>query len=159
MTTVGNWRTVQVTGTMSERDAVALRQYLGYSHRFITSGEARDPAWDHFGPLSFNRDQPSLCGLNDWPAARVARSGNLAERDYDVDDVGECLSELVKVAPSMLLVVHCGGDYESLDCVATIRVGEGLVAAVPPEVERIDPMGDGQATLNALQALSGRYWQ
>jgi hypothetical protein len=146
-----------MTGTMSERDAAALRQYLGYSHRFISSGEARDPAWDHFGPLSFDRDQPSLCGLNDWPAAKVARSGNLAERDYSVEDVGECLSGLVAVAPTMLLVIHCGGERESTECVATIRVGEGLVAVGPPEVQAIEPMSDAEATVNMFRALTGGY--
>lgn len=151
---MGNWRTVNMTGTMNERDAAALRQYLGYSHRFITSGAARDPAWDHFGPLSFCRDQPSLCGIGDWPAPTVNRAGNLAERDYSVERVAEHLRELLTVAGTMLLKVHCGGDYESLDCVATISAGEGLVAIGKPEMERIGAMSDEQAELNAIRALS-----
>jgi len=149
---MGNWRTVNLSGTMSARDASALRDWLGYSYRVRD-----DPAMHRFGPLSFSRDQPSICGLNDWPAPVMNRAGNLAERDYDVDDVAECLRSLVEVAPSMLLVVHCGGDWESLDCVATIRVGEGLVAVGKPEVERIAEMGDAQATVNMLRALTGGY--
>lgn len=139
---MGNWMTVNMTGSMTEQDAAALREYLGYSLR------ARDdPAWDRFGPLSFSRDQPSLCGLNDWPAATVSRNGNVAEE----------LATLVKVAGSMLLTVHCGGDYESLDCVATIRVGEGLVSLGKPEVARIGEIGDDQAVANMFRALSGGY--
>lgn len=137
---------------MTAQDAEALREYLGYSFR-----ARNDPAREHFGPLSYCREQPSLCGLNDWPAPVVNRAGNLAERDYDVDDVAEELRKLVAVAPSMLLTVHCGGERESTDCIATIRGGEGLVVVGKPEVKTIKAMGDGQATLNMLRALSGGY--
>lgn len=147
---MGNWRTVNLSGTMSERDAEALREWLGYSFRVRD-----DPAAGRFGPLSFSRDQPSICGLNDWPAPVMSRAGNLAERDYDVEDVADCLRGLVEVAPSMLLVIHCGGDWEGLDCVATIRVGEGLVAVGRPEVEKIAKIGDDQALLNMLRAIAG----
>jgi hypothetical protein len=149
---VGNWRTVNIAGTMTGGDAAHLRAYLGYSFRVRD-----DPAMSRFGPLSFSRDQPSLCGLNDWPNQAVSRAGNLAERGYDPDDVAQHLRELVTVAGSMMLAVHCGGDYEALDCVATIRVGEGLVAVGKPEVERIREMGDEQAAMNAIRALSGGY--
>ena len=149
---MGNWMTVNMSGTMTEQDAAALREYLGYS--FQVRG---DPAMGRFGPLSFNREQPSICGLNDWPAPEVARAGNLAERGFDVADVAEELRTLVTVAGSMMLTVHCGGDNESLDCVATIRVSEGLVSAGKPEVERLEEIGDTQALANMLRALSGGY--
>jgi hypothetical protein len=154
---MGNWRTVNVTGTMSEQDAAALRQYLGYpdlSRYRPDLGMPRDPAMDHFGPLSFCREKPSLAGLGDWPAPVVNRAGNLAERGYSVEDVAETLPELLPLAGSMLLTVHCGGDCESLDCIATIRVGEGLVAVGKPEVAQIEAMSDEQAELNVLRALS-----
>lgn len=147
---MGNWRTVNVTGTMTGADAERLRDYLGYSYRV-----RGDPAMKHFGPLSFSRDQPSVCGLGDWPAPQVARAGNLAERDYSVEDVAGCLRDLVSVAGSMLLTVHCGGDRESLDCVATIHVGEGLVAVGRPEVEKLAEIGDMQMMLNFLDVLGG----
>ena len=149
---MGNWRTVNMTGTMTGADAAALREYLGYSFRVRD-----DPAMNRFGPLSFSRDQPSLCGINDWPAPEVNRTGNLAERGYDVDDVADELRKLTAVARSMMLVVHCGGDYESLDCVATIRVGEGLVAVGKPEVEKLAGIDDDQALANMFRALSGGY--
>ena len=150
---MGNWRTVNIAGTMSEQDAAALREYLGYPG-YWDPGKADHPAWKHFGPLSFCRDQPSLAGIGDWPAPVVNRAGNLAERGYDPEDVAAQLRELLGFAGSMLLKVHCGGDYESLGCVATVSVGEGLVAVGKPEVERIEPMGEAQATLNVLRALS-----
>lgn len=151
---MGNWRTVNMTGTMTEQDAAALREYLGY--RSYRSGDrTTDPAFQRFGPLSFCRDQPSICGVNAWPAAAVMRSGNLAERDYDVEDIAAHLRELVIVAPSMLLAVHCGGEYESLDCVATIRVGEGMVAVGKPEVEKLAEIGEDQQLGNLFRALTG----
>lgn len=146
---MGNWRTVNVKGSMTREDVAALRAYLGYS---FTPG---DEAMGRFGPLSFARAQPSICGLNDWPAETMDRAGNLAERGYSVDAVAEHLRELVDIAGSMLLVVHCGGEYESEECVATIRVGEGLVAVGKPEVKRVGGMSDEQMTGNFLRALSG----
>lgn len=144
---MGNWRTVNITGTMSQQDAVALRDWLGYSH------EPGDPAWERFGPLSFNRVQPSICGINNWVGPKVSVSGNLAERDYTPEDVRDELEKLLRIAPTMMLVVHCGGDWESDECVATIRTGEGLAVLLPPEVEKIEPMSDTQAQLNMLRAL------
>lgn len=149
---MGNWRTVNLIGTMTEQDAAKLRDYLGYSH------ELADPGWKRFGPLSFNRHQPSMCGINAWPARAMDVVGNLAERGYDVEDVAEHLRELVEIAGSMLLKVHCGGDYESLDCVATVSVGEGVVAVGKPDVEQLKPISDAQVELNVIRALSaGRY--
>jgi hypothetical protein len=149
---MGNWRTVNITGTMTEDDASALRGYLGYNY------EAGDPAMSRFGPLSFSREKPSLCGLNDWPAPVVNRNGNLAERDYDPQDVVIHLRELIVIAPSMQLVIHCGGEYESLNCVATIRAGNGLVCRMKqPEVRQIHGIDDEQATRNLIRALSGGY--
>lgn len=152
---MGNWRTVNITGTMSERNATVLREYLGYPGYWHRDRHDH-PAWQHFGPLSFCRDQPFLAGIGDWPAPAVNRAGNLAERDYDVEDVAATLRELLPLAGTMLLKVHCGGDWESLECVATISVGEGLVAIGKPEVERLQPMSDEQAELNVIRALSAR---
>lgn len=149
---MGNWRTVNITGTMTEADAAALREYLGYTY------EDGDSAWARFGPLSFCRGKPSLCGINRWPAAKIDVIGNLAERDYDPDDVVKHLRELIRIAPSMSLVIHCGDDYESLNCIATIRVGEGLVCRMKqPEVQQVKSISDEQATVNLIQALSGNY--
>jgi len=145
---MGNWRTVNVTGTIAEAEIKPLRERLGYSHRRGWLSEQQ------FGPLSFNIDQPSLCGLNDWVRPAVSAIGNLAERDYTPEDVRSELEELLLIAPSMMLVVNCGADYESDECVATIRTGEGLAVLLPPEVERIQGISDEQATVNLLRALA-----
>lgn len=144
--------TINLVGTMTGQDTAKLHNYLGYSH------EPGDPGWERFGPLSFNRRQPSLCGINAWPSPTMDAVGNLAERGYDVEDVANHLRELVQIAGSMLLKVHCGGDYESLDCIATVSVGEGVVAVGKPEIEQLKPLSDAQAELNLIRALTApRY--
>lgn len=126
---MGNWRTVNIVGTMSPQDAQALRAHLGYP------GYWKDVD-------------------NDWPAESMDRAGNLAERDYDAQDVADTLRELLAVAPSMDLKVHCGGEYESLECTATVTVHEGVVTVGPPEVPELKPMSDEQGRLNMLRALT-----
>ncbi len=152
---MGNWRTVHITGTMSKQDAIAVYEYLGY--RDYRYRQPRDPAIEHFGPLSFNRDSPSVYGLNAWPAPEMDRIGNLAERNYDIKDVVDALRELLPIAGSMLLKVHCGGDHETRTCVATIYVGEGLVAIGKPEVEEIGDISEEQVLTNLYRALTGGY--
>jgi|SRR6185437_7557014 len=136
---MGNWRTVNVVGTMSAQHAAALRELLDwgdYSH-------LRDVPPD-VDCLSFSSVRPGLCGLGAWPAEHMNRRGNLHERNYSVEDVATALRALISVAPSMLLKVHCGGEYESDECVATISAGEGLVAVGEPERETIEPPSEGQ---------------
>lgn len=143
---MGNWRTVNVTGTMSEADAQALRAHLTYDFGDTAT-------FDRFGPLSFSRKSPSLCGLNDWPRETVNACGNLAERDYSVEDVADELRKLVHIAPSMLLKIHCGGEYESDDCIATISVGEGIVAVGKPEQAKVAGPSEAQMLGNFFANL------
>lgn len=145
---MGNWRTVNITGTMTTGHAAKLCRLL----------DRRDEmAWDGWGEpyacLSFNSVRPGLCGLGSWPATQVDRTGNLAERDYSIEDVADALRALVAVAPSMLLKVHCGGEYESNECVATISVGEGLVVVGKPEREATGEIPEGQMIGNLMQNL------
>jgi hypothetical protein len=143
---MGNWRTVNITGTIDERHIGPLRARLAYD--YDTPG-----GFDNFGPLSFSPERPSLCGLGDWVRPVVNACGNLAERDYSVGDVAGELEKLVVIAPSMLLKVHCGGDWESGECVATISVGEGIVATGPPEVKMIAGPSEEQVMGNLLTNL------
>ncbi len=118
---MGNWRTVQIIGTCSEQDLPALRK-----------ATEKEENWDNFH--CFTRSA-SICGLSvDWPREKMSETGNLAERDYTVNDVADKLRELVGVAPSLQLKVHCGGEYEDGSCVATITVGSGDVSIGKPEV-------------------------
>lgn len=144
---MGNWRTVNMTGTVNADDVPALRARLTYG----------DGAWDNFGPLSFDPRTPGLCGLGDWVRPQVAAAGNLAERDCDVADVATVLAELAGLAPSLRLKVHCGGDWESTVCVATITVAGGGVAVGPAEVESVAPVAEDVVTARFAGYLTGLY--
>jgi hypothetical protein len=146
MARMGNWRTVNITGTIAADEVGPLRERLSYSYD-------RPDGFDNFGSLSFNRERPSLCGIGDWPATSVSAIGNLAERGYSPEDVRAELERLLEIAPSMMLTVHCGGDYETDECVATIRTGEGLAVLLPPEVEKIAEIPGAQAFGNLMANL------
>jgi hypothetical protein len=145
---VGNWRTVNVTGTMTAADAAKLREALDQGDY----SALRDMPPD-VDCLSFSSVHPGLCGLGAWPAEKVSRRGNLHERDYSVEDVATALRALVHIAPSMLLKVHCGGEYESDECVATISVGEGLVAVGKPERATIEGPSEDQMLGNLFRNM------
>ena len=144
---MGNWRTVNIVGTMTATHAAALRRLLDWGD--YTN---RDVPLDA-ECLSFSTTHPGLCGLGDWPAAVISRCGNLHERNYSVEDVATALRVLVQHAPTMLLKVHCGGEYESDECVATISVGEGLVVVGEPEVAKIEGPSLQQMHGNLLRNL------
>ena len=138
---MGNWTTVHISGTCSKDDLPALKKAVNIG---------KD--WEKFHCLCNSR---SLCGLNDWTAENISAIGNLAERDYGEDDVAEQLRELVKIAPSLKLKVHVGGDYESLDCVATINCAEGVVTIDDPEIKALPAISDAQMQGNLMKAIIG----
>lgn len=147
---MGNWRTINMIGTVNADEVPVLRARLAYD----TYGD-----WTAygFGPLSFDPSVPGLASLGDWVRPLVAACGNLAERDYGVADVATVLAELVQLAPSLRLKVHCGGDYESTACVATITVGGGGVAVGPAEVESVTPASDDLVTGRFAGYITGLY--
>jgi hypothetical protein len=146
---MGNWRTVTITGTMSAADSAKLRALLDWGD-YMSRDHQPPPETDC---LSFSTAHPGLCGLGNWPAEKMDRSGNLHERDYSVEDVAAALRVLVHAAPSMLLKVHCGGEYESDECVATISVGEGLVVTGKPEKATVDGPSTAQMQANLMANL------
>lgn len=148
---MGNWRTVNVVGSVDPAEVPALRARLTY--------DMHGDDWGGFGPLSFDPATPGLCALGDWVAPQVSACGNLAERDYSVADVAEVLVELVTLAPSLRLKVHCGGARESTTCVATITVGGGAVTVGPPEVAEVAAAGEGQVMARFAGYLTGQYGQ
>lgn len=151
---MGNWRTVNIAGEMSAEHASVLLDLLDYGDYGDDEGERWGRVWGApYACLSFSRSRPGLCGLGAWPAAKMNRAGNLAERDYSVEDVAGALRALVPTAPSMLLKVHCGGDWESDECVATVSVGEGLVVVGKPEVATIDGPSEAQMHANLMRNL------
>jgi hypothetical protein len=147
---MGNWRTVNITGTMTDEDARKL-------HGVLDRGDdiGHWPGWgEPYACLSFRSLRPSICGLGTWPTPIMNCCGNLAERDYSVQDVADALTALMPVAPSMLLKVHCGGEYESSECVVTVSTGEGLVVVGKPEVASVAGPSDEQMLGNFVQALA-----
>jgi hypothetical protein len=134
---MGNWTTVHISGTCKTEDLPALR-------KAVNTGDD----WDAFHCLC---NTGGLCGLGDWTGETMSAIGNLAERDYDVEDVAEQLKELAKVAPSLNLKVHVGGDYESLDCVATVICKDGVVT-----IKELPSIPQGQIEGNLIKALMRR---
>jgi hypothetical protein len=143
---VGNWRTVNIVGQVAEVEVAALRAVLVYN----------SDNWDNFGPLAFDVERPSLAGLGDWVRPQIFACGNLAERDYSVEDVAEAIRRLLTVAPSLDVQVHCGGDWESAECVATVTASGGQVRVCPPQVTSVAPVGDDVAAGRLLRAMTRR---
>lgn len=139
---MGNWTTVHISGKCNKADLPALKEA-------VNTGDD----WDKFHCLC---NTGGLCGLGDWPNETISAIGNLAERDYDVESVAEQLKELIKIAPSLDLIVHVGGDYESLDCVATVKCKDGVVTIFDPEIKTLPAIPEGQITGNLLKALMMR---
>src|SRR6185436_9864823 len=142
---MGNWRTVFIEGMIDPADTRAAVNFIdiGVSDdRGLVRDWDSPSAWDRFHPLCYAG--LSICGLGLWvhegvPTIRVF--GNLAERDYAVEDVAETLRELVAAAPSLDVVVHCGGEHEDTQVVATITTSGGVVEVLPPQVPNLGVVG------------------
>jgi hypothetical protein len=142
---MGNWRTVNIIGTFDPSEVDAARRYLAADHESWMAGRV--------GPLSIS---DGLCSLGEWPATTVMTAGNLYERNYSVQDVADHLTSLVVVAPSARLKVHCGDDYGSHTCIATITVTDDLVTVGDPEVPTVAPVPDDAATGRLFKAVG--WW-
>lgn len=141
---MGNWRTVHLIGTCDPAEVETIRTLL-----------IPDGWYLNFGPLSITQ---GLCGLGDWPAETINSSGNLAERNYTPSDVAEHLRGLVTFAPSLQLIVHCGGDYESTRCIATLYVRDGQVIEGEPAVETLHGVSEATMTTRLLKQLVRPQW-
>lgn len=136
---MGNWTTVKLEGSCSAEDLPALRAA-------VNTGDD----WEAFHCLC---NTGGICGLGDWTGTEIDAVGNLAERDYDKDDVAEQLRELVKVAPSLKVDAHIGGDYESKECVATVICDGGRVTIEPPRIQEIPEISQAQMQSAFLEAI------
>jgi hypothetical protein len=136
---MGNWRTVRIVGTCPVDDVEPLKQAI--------DDEWNDATW---GPLTATR---GLAGLGSWPAEKMDCVGNLAERDYDPEEVAAHLKRLVSHAPGLALKIHCGDEYEEKNCIATITVADGQVTEGPPEVETVSEISDDQLMANFAAAV------
>lgn len=136
---MGNWRTVQIVGTCAAAEVPAL-------------GRALNPGPDYrnFHCLV----NGGLFGLPNWAAEQISVIGNLAERGYDPDAVARTLTKLAAVAPSLAVKVHCGGDYEAAECVATVTLAGGVATMGPPEIAAIPDIDEDQVEAQMVHHLT-----
>ncbi len=142
---MGNWRSVDIVGSISPQDAPAAAE-------FVNTGQD----WDLFHCLCYSG--PSLCGLGPWippTGGQIRATGNLSERNYGPEDVAVTLEKLVAIAPSLELKVHCGGDWEDATCVATVTVHDGVVSIGPPEVAKVGEIISDRAMFRLGQIVGG----
>lgn len=137
---MGNWRSVEIVGTCG--DVAALKAAITVNDDY-----------SNFHCLS---DTRSLSGLGDWSGEQIHAKGNLAERDYTIEDVAEQLNELWKIVPSLDIKIHCGGDYEDKECINTILMRDGMVVIGEPEIEEISELSDAEMVYNLKRALTNQ---
>lgn len=141
---MGNWRTVQIVGSCPPEQVQALHGALEW-----------DDDWDRFHCLCNSR---SLAGVGNWADPTINAAGNLAERDYEVGDVAQQLEKLADVAPGLNVKVHCGDDWESDTCIATVVLADGKVTVGPPEVAAVkyDSTRGVQRLMGIVQGVDPR---
>ena len=148
---MGNWRTVDLRGHMDAAEACDMIAELTYSvFRDHYSKWDTDVACLLMGN--------SLCGLNQWAGrdGDIDAVGNLAERDFDNDDIEKALVYLAKKYPSLDLTLHSGSDWESLECSATFVVTNGEVKRLAPQVGTIREISADYMQGNLMRMLYGR---
>lgn len=144
---MGNWRTVNISGFMDANEAKEMRQLL--------NEDLECENWDC--GLSCLRFTHSLCGLGEWvfEEGTIHGIGNLAERDFDNDDIEKELKFLASKYHSINLTLHSGSDYENLTCSATFHVKDGTVQRCEPEVRMIEKIPQSLINARLMVALSG----
>ena len=138
---MGNWMTVNIVGTCDKAEVGALVKEC-----------QTGTDYGNFHCLSFGYP-PSLCGLGCWPGENISAIGNLADRDSTPEDVSEQLRKLSEAAPSLAVRVHCGGAYESTECVCTISLKSGVVEKLLPEIKTLMSIPKQQIQANLLRCL------
>jgi hypothetical protein len=91
--------------------------------------------------------------LPNWAGETIDVIGNLAERNYDAEDVARTLKRIAKIAPSLKVKVHVGGDHEDKRCVATVSLIDGEVNIGPPEVEDVGEISEQQMESQYIKSL------
>ena len=126
---MGNWRTVSIKGSMDVNEAAKMIKEL-----------RSDETW--MLPAACFHIHQSVCGLGVWinENGSIDRVGNLAERDFNLEDIEYGLVYLAANYPSLQITLHAGDDYEDLTCVASFVVKDGSVTRVPPQIEKLPPI-------------------
>ena len=131
---MGNWKRVEIIGTCDPSEVNALRA--------VVCVDFTDDRWTCISGSS------GICGLPRWPNAQIRAVGNLGERDYSAASVADALNHYLRSAPSLDVRVHVGGDYESDECIATVRIDEGRYKVCKAEKETIPEIDPKQIEFN-----------
>lgn len=137
---MGNWMTVNIEGTCPASELPELKK--------IVSSTGNN--YENFHCLV---NSGGMAGVGDWAAEKIEASGNLAERGYSVEDVQEQLNVIGEKCPNADIKVHCGGDYESLECVNTVHLKNGIATILPPEKDNLEPLNEGKIRENFAKAI------
>ncbi len=129
---MGDWMSVYITGTCNEDELEALQKAIAYD---MTDSST----YENFHCLSAGE---GLSGLNDWSGNKINAMGNVSERNYTPQDVAERLAIIANTVPSLKVKVHCGGAYESKECIATVVLENGISHVGDPEMEIIPELPD-----------------
>jgi hypothetical protein len=131
---MGNWRTVNIIGSVNKDEAIEMRKILSEN---VFDNDDFD--WSKPDPVACVRFVKSLAGLNEWvkESGDINTIGNLSERDYDNDDIYAALVFLAEKFSSLKLTLHSGSDWEDLTCSATFEVKNGAVKKFSPKIERL----------------------
>lgn len=148
---MGNWRTVRIIGTMPADQVDALQRALCIDWRAI--GEE----WPEFKPLCYSRI-PSVFGVGAWPAAKINAFGNLSERDFSVQAIADHAGELLAIAPGLAIKIHCGGEWETRECVATITVDQNGAQVGRPEISELPEFTEADIKRRTQSAILAA-WQ
>jgi len=97
-----------------------------------------------------------LCGLGNWIQHKPNAVGNLAERDYGVDDVKAEMEVIAKKWPKVELTIHCGDEYEDSKCIATLILKDGVVQECNPQVDTLPDMSQEMIEGRMRYAIYGR---
>ena len=143
---MGNWRTVRIVGTCPPDQVEALREACRYyPYEEMKRREKQGMAFDEaMGATHCLAISDGFGGLRDWPAEVMDVGGNLFERNFVVEDVAETLEKLSESAPGLSVKVHCGNDWESEICIATVKLNNGKATVGPPEVKSVQGIAEDE---------------
>lgn len=133
---MGDWMTIRIVGTCDPAEVNALEEAITV-----------DADYKQFHCLCGGL---GLAGLPMWAHANIDAVGNCAERNYDANSVRKTLEDLAKKVPSLAVKVHCGGEHESQDCVATVTLKDGVATIGPAEVKEIGEVSESQMMENFM---------
>jgi len=134
---MGNWRRVYILGSCQDVESLDKQ---------LRCEEFGSETWHCLCYMS----KGGLCSLGNWATRSINAIGNLVERDYSVGDIVSQLRIIAKAVPSLDIKVHCGGDWEIDNCVATISVCQGEVTVGAPEIKELPQIPDSQIQANLL---------